>query len=115
MDIEKDIEPAKADARHENVDELKDGVDENKNLGTLERKLKSRHIQFMALSGAIGKKIEGRKSSRCLRHALTLCPSKSRYRSVCWLRSGPLACWSAFCLLGKEFKALSLSTVPDIR
>ncbi|KAF2163595.1 hypothetical protein M409DRAFT_68492 [Zasmidium cellare ATCC 36951] len=28
--------------------------DENKNIGTLDRKLKSRHIQFLALSGAIG-------------------------------------------------------------
>ncbi|KAI1336369.1 proline-specific permease [Xylariaceae sp. FL0016] len=27
---------------------------ENRNLGTLDRKLKSRHVQFMALSGAIG-------------------------------------------------------------
>jgi amino acid transporter len=27
---------------------------ENRNVGTLERKLKSRHVQFMALSGAIG-------------------------------------------------------------
>lgn len=29
-------------------------ITNNKNIGTLERKLKSRHIQFLALSGAIG-------------------------------------------------------------
>ena len=58
MDIEKDIEPAKADAartaQREDIENLKDGGYENKNVGTLERRLKSRHIQFMALSGAIG-------------------------------------------------------------
>ena len=41
--------------QHDSIDELKTiDVEENKNVGTLERKLKSRHIQFMALSGAIG-------------------------------------------------------------
>lgn len=57
----RDIEPAKADIKsvekqpHEDIEDLKPvAVDENKNVGTLERKLKSRHIQFLALSGAIG-------------------------------------------------------------
>ena len=38
----------------DNLESLKPRIDDNKNVGTLERKLKSRHIQFMALSGAIG-------------------------------------------------------------
>ena len=62
MDIEtKDIEPTKADTTTtemkppDDVEDLKHiGIDENKNVGTLDRKLKSRHIQFLALSGAIG-------------------------------------------------------------
>lgn len=37
----------------DDIGRIKD-VEENKNIGTLERKLKSRHIQFLALSGAIG-------------------------------------------------------------
>lgn len=35
-------------------EEIEKGELENKNVGTLERRLKSRHIQFLALSGAIG-------------------------------------------------------------
>ena len=57
----KDIEPSKVeDAAHDqkrqdDVEDLKQiDIDENRNVGTLERKLKSRHIQFLALSGAIG-------------------------------------------------------------
>ena len=56
-----DIEPGKADITAteksplDDIENLKHaGVDENKNIGTLERRLKSRHIQFLALSGAIG-------------------------------------------------------------
>jgi yeast amino acid transporter len=37
-----------------NVDDLKNTDFEQRNVGTLDRKLKSRHIQFLALSGAIG-------------------------------------------------------------
>ncbi|KXT16983.1 hypothetical protein AC579_7418 [Pseudocercospora musae] len=57
--MESDIEASKGDhiataARPEpDVDQMKH-ADERKNVGTLERKLKSRHIQFLALSGAIG-------------------------------------------------------------
>ena len=61
MDVEtKDIEPTKVEATTRNkppddVEDLKHiEIVENKNVGTLERKLKSRHIQFLALSGAIG-------------------------------------------------------------
>ena len=57
----KDIESTKLDTATiekqpiENLDDLKPvNIDENKNVGTLERRLKSRHIQFLALSGAIG-------------------------------------------------------------
>ena len=53
-----DVEPARTDiakvatAQPDEIEELKkDGVDETKNVGTLERRLKSRHIQFLALSG----------------------------------------------------------------
>ncbi|KAK3708794.1 hypothetical protein LTR37_011315 [Vermiconidia calcicola] len=56
-----DIEPGKADITAtersplDDIENLKHaGVDENKNVGTLDRRLKSRHIQFLALSGAIG-------------------------------------------------------------
>lgn len=35
-------------------EELDKEILANKNIGTLQRRLKSRHIQFMALSGAIG-------------------------------------------------------------
>lgn len=54
-----DIEAAKKDetgsayAAADPVDDLK-REHENRNVGTLERKLKSRHVQFLALSGAIG-------------------------------------------------------------
>lgn len=42
-------------ADHVEVDlETRKTAEENKNIGTLERRLKSRHIQFLALSGAIG-------------------------------------------------------------
>ncbi|KXS98680.1 hypothetical protein AC578_1262 [Pseudocercospora eumusae] len=37
----------------QDVDQIKH-ADGSKNVGTLERKLKSRHIQFLALFGAIG-------------------------------------------------------------
>lgn len=33
----------------DNVVDLKNGIDEHKNVGTLERRLKSRHVQFLAL------------------------------------------------------------------
>lgn len=55
----KDLEASKADitaaeaAPYDEIGTLKD-AEENKNIGTLDRKLKSRHIQFLALSGAIG-------------------------------------------------------------
>ncbi|KAI0003570.1 proline-specific permease [Xylariaceae sp. FL0662B] len=41
---------------HHDVVDMKAGLgpDENRHIGTLERRLKSRHVQFMALSGAIG-------------------------------------------------------------
>lgn len=58
-----DIEAAKKDETgsayaaaagpHDTVDDLK-REHENRHVGTLERKLKSRHVQFLALSGAIG-------------------------------------------------------------
>lgn len=55
MDIElKDIETAKANtisAPLDHVEDIKYGIDESRNVGTLERRLKSRHIQFLALSG----------------------------------------------------------------
>lgn len=35
-----------------NFDELKNSDFEQKNVGTLDRRLKSRHVQFLALSGA---------------------------------------------------------------
>ena len=62
MEVEnKEIEPTKADATTmgrtptDDIEDLKHvNIDENKNVGTLERRLKSRHIQFLALSGAIG-------------------------------------------------------------
>lgn len=44
---------AAADGPHDPVDDLK-REHENRHVGTLERKLKSRHVQFLALSGAIG-------------------------------------------------------------
>src|SRR5689334_11859381 len=55
----KDIEAVKpatavVDTPHEDVEELKDLDREQRNVGTLERRLKSRHVQFLALSGAIG-------------------------------------------------------------
>lgn len=57
-----DIEAAKkdesglayaADGGHVPLDDLKREY-ENRHVGTLERKLKSLHVQFLALSGAIG-------------------------------------------------------------
>ncbi|RYC60889.1 hypothetical protein CHU98_g5326, partial [Xylaria longipes] len=51
-----DIEKAAArpaDGHDDVVGDLK-AEHEQRNVGTLERKLKSRHVQFMALSGAIG-------------------------------------------------------------
>jgi yeast amino acid transporter len=60
MDAEKhtgDIERVESQrpTTADETDDLKNlGIDENKNVGTLDRKLKSRHIQFLALSGAIG-------------------------------------------------------------
>ncbi|KAJ9645445.1 hypothetical protein H2204_001024 [Knufia peltigerae] len=53
----KDIEPGKVedadvDARTDDED-LKNLEHEQRNVGTLDRKLKSRHVQFLALSGAI--------------------------------------------------------------
>lgn len=57
-----DIEAAKkdeatsayaADGPRDPVDDLK-REHENRHVGTLERRLKSRHVQFLALSGAIG-------------------------------------------------------------
>ncbi|KAL6253098.1 hypothetical protein RBB50_000819 [Rhinocladiella similis] len=54
----KDIEPGKVadtdvDTRADDED-LKNLEHEQRNVGTLDRKLKSRHVQFLALSGAIG-------------------------------------------------------------
>jgi amino acid transporter len=54
----KDIESSNAIAaaiktRTEDED-LKDPAHEQRNVGTLNRKLKARHVQFLALSGAIG-------------------------------------------------------------
>jgi yeast amino acid transporter len=48
-----DIQPVQSPTGeyHEEFTKLEE---ENKHLGTLERKLKSRHVQFLALSGAIG-------------------------------------------------------------
>jgi amino acid transporter len=61
MEESKDIQPAHTDTiaseklPQDDVEHLKSvDIDENKNVGTLERRLKSRHIQFLALSGAIG-------------------------------------------------------------
>jgi amino acid transporter len=59
--IARDVESQKADItaadtadeRHGAAEHLKH-EHENRNVGTLDRKLKSRHVQFMALSGAIG-------------------------------------------------------------
>ncbi len=34
-----------------NIEELKNNGFEQKNVGTLDRRLKSRHVQFLALSG----------------------------------------------------------------
>ena len=60
MDHEsKDIETGEAneaivDAHQDNIEDLKSLDHEQRNIGTLERRLKSRHVQFLALSGAIG-------------------------------------------------------------
>ena len=61
MNVEnKDIEPIMVEATTiekrplNDLEDVKHGIDENKNVGTLQRRLKSRHIQFLALSGAIG-------------------------------------------------------------
>lgn len=57
MSVEKtdDIEAhtARTDVPPDNVSDLKH-EQETRHLGTLNRNLKSRHIQFLALSGAIG-------------------------------------------------------------
>lgn len=57
MDSEKDIETGKAadtvDTHAEDGD-LKNLEHEQRNVGTLNRRLKARHVQFLALSGAIG-------------------------------------------------------------
>ncbi|OCT49658.1 putative proline-specific permease put4 [Cladophialophora carrionii] len=54
----KDIETGKAADTvvdtHQDIEDLKDLEREDRNVGTLERRLKSRHVQFLALSGAIG-------------------------------------------------------------
>jgi amino acid transporter len=52
----RDIEEAKDPNNIQNVDvdTLKTAELENKNVGTLHRGLKARHVQFLALSGAIG-------------------------------------------------------------
>ena len=47
-----EIEPKEIEASTA-VDDIKDDT-ENKNVGTLHRNLKARHVQFLALSGAIG-------------------------------------------------------------
>jgi amino acid transporter len=53
----RDIEAVEAKGK-DTVDvhdhDLKNGEFEQRNVGTLQRKLKSRHVQFLALSGAIG-------------------------------------------------------------
>lgn len=46
----KDIEAhTEAPLSDDNLTELKSNIDEHKNVGTLERRLKSRHVQFLAL------------------------------------------------------------------
>ncbi|KAI0398863.1 AAT family amino acid transporter [Xylaria palmicola] len=58
-DIEKanrlnDLKPGAAIPQDDLAGDLKAEEHERRHVGTLERKLKSRHVQFMALSGAIG-------------------------------------------------------------
>src|ERR1700743_77102 len=55
----KDIESGKIneatiDPHQEDIQDSKHLAREQRNVGTLERRLKSRHVQFLALSGAIG-------------------------------------------------------------
>ncbi|KAI0160056.1 proline-specific permease [Hypoxylon sp. FL1284] len=50
---EDDIKTSPAENQADVISELKAGQD-TRNVGTLDRKLKSRHVQFLALSGAIG-------------------------------------------------------------
>ncbi|KAI1076647.1 proline-specific permease [Whalleya microplaca] len=52
-EIRQDDKTAEKPADHPDVADVK-AAQESRNVGTLERKLKSRHVQFMALSGAIG-------------------------------------------------------------
>ena len=55
MKENKDIEAhSAAPPSDDNISDLKATVNEHKNVGTLNRRLKSRHVQFLALSGAIG-------------------------------------------------------------
>ncbi|KAL1952632.1 hypothetical protein VTO42DRAFT_4585 [Malbranchea cinnamomea] len=42
------------DVHSEHAEDLKDAEFEQRHVGTLQRRLKSRHVQFLALSGAIG-------------------------------------------------------------
>ncbi|KAK4621235.1 putative proline-specific permease put4 [Fulvia fulva] len=52
--MEKTQDTIATEARNDNDLEHTKHEEENRNVGTLERRLKSRHIQFLALSGAIG-------------------------------------------------------------
>lgn len=48
------LEVSAVESQSDNYHSQREKIPENKNVGTLDRKLKSRHIQFLALSGAIG-------------------------------------------------------------
>ncbi|OQV02200.1 hypothetical protein CLAIMM_07436 [Cladophialophora immunda] len=48
------VETGQQRGDHDDIEDLKYLEHEQKNVGTLERRLKSRHVQFLALSGAIG-------------------------------------------------------------
>ena len=54
-DIEKSKAPSQSQGNEVRVEALKRSAEfEQKNVGTLHRRLKARHVQFLALSGAIG-------------------------------------------------------------
>ncbi len=54
-DAKASLEKVQSPVATEDIANLKHAsIDEHRNVGTLDRKLKSRHIQFLALSGAIG-------------------------------------------------------------
>lgn len=53
-DIEAVIATGPGDVKSEHAEDLKGAEFEQRNVGTLQRRLKARHVQFLALSGAIG-------------------------------------------------------------